>query len=78
MITAEKNKREIKANGDFRYKKMVEEICMLTEKSVRENWIYGMELKFENFGDMCRQFGQEILEVLLTQLVHELILYFGE
>ena len=45
---------------------------------MRENWIYGMELKFENFEDMCQQFGQEILEVLLTQLVHELILYFVE
>ncbi|KAG6403205.1 hypothetical protein SASPL_135422 [Salvia splendens] len=78
VITAQKNEGEIKANGDFYYKKMVDEISMLTEKSVRQNWIYGMELKFENFEDMCQQFGQEILEVLLTQFVHELILYFVE
>ncbi|KAL1539520.1 hypothetical protein AAHA92_23993 [Salvia divinorum] len=79
VIATEKNEGEILTiGGDFCYKKMVEEICMLTETSVRENWIYGMELKFEIFEEMCQQFGQDILEVLLTQLVHELILYFGK
>lgn len=73
-----REKNEGKINGDFCYKKMVEEICILTEESVRENWISGMELKFENLEKICQQFGQEILQVLLTQFVDELVLYCGE
>ncbi|XP_057801248.1 uncharacterized protein LOC131016546 [Salvia miltiorrhiza] len=77
-IITEKNEGKIEMNDDFFYKKMVEEICMLTEESARENWIYGMELNFENLEEMCRQFGQEILEILLAQFVDELVLYFGK
>ena len=32
VITAPKNEGKIEANGDFCYKKMVDEICTLTEK----------------------------------------------
>lgn len=52
---------------------------MLNEDGVRENWInYGMELKFENFEDLCQLFGQEILEGLLRQFVDDLVLHFGQ
>lgn len=59
------------------YTRMVQEICMLTEEDVKENWIHGMVLKFEDFEEICQQFGQEILEVLLKQVVDELVLHFG-
>lgn len=73
VIIAEKNEAKKKSNENLCYKKMVEEICMLTEESVSENWIYGMELKFENFEEICHEFGQEILELLLKQLVDEFV-----
>lgn len=74
-----KNERKMKTNDNCYYKKTMEEISMLNEDGVRENWInYGMELKFENFKDLCQLFGEEILEGLLRQFVDDLVLHFGQ
>lgn len=75
VIVEEKDEARRKINENLCYKKMVEEICLVTEESVRENWMDGMELKFENFEEICQQFGEEILQLLLTQFVDEISFY---
>ncbi|KAI3447790.1 hypothetical protein Pfo_004455 [Paulownia fortunei] len=72
-----KNERKMKNKESCYYKRMVEEICRVTEEDVKENWMHGLVLKFEDFEEICRQFGQEILEVLLKQFVDELVLLYG-
>ncbi|PIN17575.1 hypothetical protein CDL12_09756 [Handroanthus impetiginosus] len=76
-IMKDKSERKIKNKEICYYKTMVDEICRLTEEDFKENWFYGMVVKFEDFEDMCQQFGQEILEVLLKQFVDELVLPYG-
>ncbi|KAG8374419.1 hypothetical protein BUALT_Bualt11G0129800 [Buddleja alternifolia] len=56
------------------YKRMVDDICRLTEEDVKENF----KLNFEDFEEICQQFGQEIFEVLLRQFVDELVLFMGQ
>ncbi|KAL6496169.1 hypothetical protein OROGR_029427 [Orobanche gracilis] len=77
-----KKRKEIKDDknkeNSCQYKRMtIEIICGLSEESVNENWnIYTTHesvLKFDDFEEICREFGQEILEALLTQIVDELI-----
>ncbi|PIN18076.1 hypothetical protein CDL12_09271 [Handroanthus impetiginosus] len=76
-IMKDKSERKIKNEEICYYKTMVDEICRLTEEDFKENWFCGMVVKFEDFEDMCQQFGQEILEVLLKQFVDELVLLYG-
>lgn len=72
-IIGGKNERKMKINENCYYQKTMEEICMLNEDDVRENWI-----NYGNFEDLCQLFGQEILEGLLRQFVDDLVLHFGQ
>ncbi|KAK4432275.1 hypothetical protein Salat_0989600 [Sesamum alatum] len=72
VITGKKQ-RKVSNKESFYYKRMVEDICGLTEDDVKENWMHGVMLKFEDFEEICQQFGQEILQLLLEQLVDELL-----
>ncbi|GFP93832.1 hypothetical protein PHJA_001527500 [Phtheirospermum japonicum] len=74
-ITKRKKEKKLKKKeSNCYYKRMVEIICGLTEESVGEKWMYGSVLKFDDFEEMCKQLGQEILEVLLKQFVDEIII----
>ncbi|KAH6806861.1 hypothetical protein C2S51_027969 [Perilla frutescens var. frutescens] len=81
VVVRGKNERKLtKIDENFCNKKMVEEICLVSEEDiVRENyWINGMELKFDDFEEICQLFGQEILQVLLKQFVDDLVLNFSQ
>ncbi|XP_073157487.1 uncharacterized protein [Henckelia pumila] len=59
---------------------VLEEVFRLTQESVDEiNWdrTDGQIFKFEDFEDICVQFGGQILQVLLIQIVDELVLLYG-
>lgn len=71
-----KSKTE-KRSRNYEWTNMLEEVLKLTQESVDEincDWTYGQILKLEDFEDICGQCGEQILEVLLTQIVHELVL----
>ncbi|KAJ0028719.1 hypothetical protein Pint_34860 [Pistacia integerrima] len=54
------------------YKKMVAKLCRITEESIMQsNWMPKKELNFEDFEEICMQFGQHILDTLLQQVVDE-------
>ncbi|KAL0336755.1 UNVERIFIED_CONTAM: hypothetical protein Scaly_1950600 [Sesamum calycinum] len=72
-----KSRRKASNKESCYYKRMVEDICRLTDENVKENWMHGVMLKFEDFEEICQQFGQEILELLLEQLVDELLLLYS-
>ncbi|KAL0344454.1 UNVERIFIED_CONTAM: hypothetical protein Sradi_4276700 [Sesamum radiatum] len=76
-VIAGKNRRKVSNKESCYYKRMVEEICRLTDDNVKENWMHGVMLKFEDFEEICQQFEQEILELLLEQLVDELLLLYS-
>ncbi|KAL6528605.1 hypothetical protein OROMI_029250 [Orobanche minor] len=74
-----KERKDHKNEESCHYKRTtIEIICGLSEEGVNENWnIYTHHesvLKFDDFEEMCREFGQEIFEALLTQIVDELIM----
>ncbi|KAL6503255.1 hypothetical protein OROHE_023884 [Orobanche hederae] len=73
-----KERKDHKNKKSCHYKRMtIEIICGLSEESVNEDWnIYTHEsvLKFDDFEEMCREFGREIFEALLIQIVDELIM----
>ncbi|XP_073034087.1 uncharacterized protein [Primulina eburnea] len=59
---------------------VLEAVFRLTQESVNEidcDWTDGQILKLEDFEDICVQFGGQILEVLLIQIVDELVLLYG-
>ncbi|XP_011077545.1 uncharacterized protein LOC105161533 [Sesamum indicum] len=76
-IITGKNPRKVSNKESCYYKRMVEEICSPTDDNVKENWMHGVMMKFEDFEEICQQFGQEILELLLEQLVDELLLLYS-
>ncbi|XP_059305360.1 uncharacterized protein LOC132056973 isoform X1 [Lycium ferocissimum] len=61
------------------YIKVLGEICRLTEEELNEShWIAtttGENFKIEDFEELCEQIGQEVLELLLDQIVHELLIF---
>ncbi|KAH0635693.1 hypothetical protein KY290_036101 [Solanum tuberosum] len=68
--------KEISKETDH-YIKVVGEICRLTEEELNEShWITtirtGENISFE---DLCQQFGQEVLQLLIDQLVDELVIF---
>ncbi|KAH0632701.1 hypothetical protein KY284_035487 [Solanum tuberosum] len=68
--------KEISKEKDH-YIKVVGEICRLTEEELNEShWITtirtGENISFE---DLCQQFGQEVLQLLIDQLVDELVIF---
>lgn len=73
-ITRGKNIRKMKNKESCYYKRMGEEICRVADEDVKENWTDRIVFKFEDLEDICHQFGQEILGVLLKQFVDELVL----
>ncbi|KAH6798364.1 hypothetical protein C2S51_034848 [Perilla frutescens var. frutescens] len=79
-VRGKNGRKSTKIDENFCNKKMVEEICLVSEEDiVRENyWINGMELKFDDFEEICQLFGQEILQVLLKQFVDDLVLNFSQ
>lgn len=72
-IITGKNERKVKIKESCYYNRMVEEICMLSEEDLKENWIHGRD-----FEEIIQEFGHEILQVLLNQFVNELALLFGD
>ncbi|XP_075510249.1 uncharacterized protein LOC142546430 isoform X2 [Primulina tabacum] len=71
-----KNKTE-KRSRNHEWTNMSEQVFKMTQESADEidcDWTYGQISKLEDFEDICGQFGGQILEVLLTQIVHELVL----
>ncbi|KAA8517785.1 hypothetical protein F0562_015254 [Nyssa sinensis] len=55
------------------YTQLLCEICRLTEEDMKEsNWVTPKVLKFEDFEEICMEFGQQILELLVKQVVDEL------
>lgn len=70
--------KEISKETDY-YIKVLGEICRLTEEELNESdWIAtrtGESFKVEDFEELCRQFGQEVLELLVDQVVHELLIF---
>ncbi|XP_016437561.1 uncharacterized protein LOC107763589 [Nicotiana tabacum] len=70
--------KEINKETDY-YLKVLGEICRLTEEELNESYRVATRnsgnFKFEDFEDLCLNFGQEILELLLDQVVHELLLF---
>ncbi|KAL0426239.1 UNVERIFIED_CONTAM: hypothetical protein Slati_2798700 [Sesamum latifolium] len=72
-----KCQRKVNNKESCYYKRMVEDICRLTDDNLKENWMHGVMLRFEDFEEICQQFGQEILELLLEQLVDELLLLYS-
>ncbi|KAL8504796.1 hypothetical protein ACS0TY_016110 [Phlomoides rotata] len=75
-IITGKNERKVNINESCYYTRIVEEICVLSEEDLKENWIHGRELKCEDFEEIIQEFGHKILDVLLNQFVDELVLLF--
>lgn len=50
-------------------------LCNLTEEDIKQesNWINGKVLGFNDFEDLCLEFGEEILNFMLSQVVDELV-----
>ncbi|XP_055811696.1 uncharacterized protein LOC129881538 isoform X2 [Solanum dulcamara] len=76
-ITSKVEKQKEISKETDHYIKVVGEICRLTEEKLNEShWITairtGENIRFE---DLCLEFGQEVLELLLDQLVHELVIF---
>lgn len=66
--------KEISKERDY-HMKVIGEICRLAEEDLNEShWVAavrtGENFRFE---DLCLQFEQEVLQLLLDQLVHELV-----
>ncbi|XP_073275220.1 uncharacterized protein [Primulina huaijiensis] len=71
-----KSKTE-KRSRNHEWTNIFEQVFKLTQESADEidcDWTYGQISKLEDFEDICGQFGGQILEVLLTQTVQELVL----
>lgn len=71
-----KSKTE-KRSRNYEWTNMLEEVLKLTQESVDEtncDWTYGQILKLEDFENICAQCGEQILEVLLTEIVDEFFL----
>lgn len=68
--------KEISKEKDH-YIKVVGEICRLTEEELNEShWITSIRNGENiNFEDLCQQFGQQLLQLLIDQLVHELVIF---
>ncbi|KAK4342740.1 hypothetical protein RND71_038556 [Anisodus tanguticus] len=70
--------KEISKETDH-YIKVLGEIYRLAEEGLNEShWIStrtGENFRFEDFEELCQQFGQEVLELLLDQVVHELLIF---
>ncbi|XP_075078904.1 uncharacterized protein LOC107781413 isoform X2 [Nicotiana tabacum] len=65
--------KEINKEADY-YIKVLGEICRLTEEELNESyWVATRTGGDFNFEDLCLHFGQEIFELLLDQVVHELL-----
>lgn len=66
--------KEISKERDY-YMKVIGEICRLTEEDLNEShWVAAVRTgENSRFEDLCLQFEQEVLQLLLDQLVHELV-----
>ncbi|KDP24438.1 hypothetical protein JCGZ_25002 [Jatropha curcas] len=61
-------------NATKYYTEVVRELCKLTEEDMKESkWVSENVLQLESFEEMCLDFGQQILDVLVKQLVEELV-----
>lgn len=72
--TSSKNEQFENDQNSSYYKELVTNLCRLTEKELRmSNWIAkNSALVFEFCEEMCMEFEQQILDVLLSQIVEEL------
>ncbi|CAK9133838.1 unnamed protein product [Ilex paraguariensis] len=74
VISGEADKPVKSQESDY-YTKLLRQMCILTEEDLKEsNWVAGEVSKFEDIEEICLHFGQQILEQLLTQVVHELVM----
>lgn len=56
------------------YKEVLGNLCRLTENDIKEsNWIAKNFLGFEGFEEVCMEFEQQVLDVLLNQVVDEFV-----
>lgn len=56
------------------YIELVKKLCRLTEEDIKEsNWIAKNALEFECSEEIFTEFGQQILDLLLYQVVEELV-----
>ncbi|XP_004246754.1 uncharacterized protein TRM31 [Solanum lycopersicum] len=76
MKSKVEKQKEISKEKDH-YIKVVGEICRLTEEELNEShWITSIRNGENiNFEDLCQQFGQQLLQLLIDQLVHELVIF---
>ncbi|KAJ4704425.1 ALC-interacting protein [Melia azedarach] len=69
--------KQISSNNDQcidYYVELVGKLSKFTEEAiVQSSWVPEKELNFEDLEEMCTEFGQHILEVLLQQVIDELV-----
>ena len=56
------------------YMELVGKPCKLTEEDIKfSNWISKKVFTFEDFEEICAEFGEQILDLMLHQVADELV-----
>ncbi|XP_050229803.1 uncharacterized protein LOC126678928 [Mercurialis annua] len=72
-ITKNEYKKQSKKDSKY-YTEIVKKLCKLIEEDIKETkWVAKEVSEFESVEEICSEFGQEILDTLVKQVVEELV-----